>query len=415
MKKYICPYHKGNEIADICSEILGEEAPYELKFAQSAEEYIFAYETGPSTCMTFKDSSTASIQELLTNGSHPACWYHYTEEIVLAYLKKGSKCIARTLVRKDKLGKLVNFGKTYAINTKIKEVLIELLNKQKLSYDNKFTLKKSFTSPAICTTINSAEVYISPFPYQDNISNAFYIEFDEDKIEFMWTPVAESTLKREGHSYGTICKHGLVWSGKSTIGFVNSADCKSISCGVCNNIINKHYTDHGPPGVFANPPSERNKHLVAEDGTIFCDAKCKQKAKYVWATRADKTEVLVPAINVISDPVYPMKFFTTKHSVKENGGIPFLLHPSDDINLEYLTVSPDVIKIKKISGDKLVECGLFASSFFSTLEGLNGYYDWVLGIEATTNQLVFTNSTKEGSPAVYEDTHALVKPLLKVA
>ncbi len=88
--------------------------PTTLSFAHSSTEIVDIYLNGPSSCMSRPTS------EYGTNGTHPVSVYGYDNDIAVAYIRRGERIIARTVVNTRRKQWVEIYGHDSALKSLLK-------------------------------------------------------------------------------------------------------------------------------------------------------------------------------------------------------------------------------------------------------------------------------------------------------
>ena len=118
--KFLNTYFKDTLKKDIKSSVLDfEEAflPITLKKCETLKDWLFMYDSGPSSCMSNEGRAWESANKDKRNkdGFAPVFWYHYNPETSGYFVKRKGKVSARVITHER--GKNKKYGRVYSANT----------------------------------------------------------------------------------------------------------------------------------------------------------------------------------------------------------------------------------------------------------------------------------------------------------
>ncbi len=202
--RYLFPTKSSDEVRNIANRIDNVRKPMELIYADTPEDYVTMYGSGPHSCMAFSGEGKENWKFFKEYNLCPASWYAYYPNTRGAYVLKADKVLARVMLFLDD-GKW-RYGRIYPIpGANIREKFVETLQAQgitELKGNHRPTPGISFTIPGVLIKDNN---YGCPWPYFDDIPRepsdwgiSFNKETKEFTIQYKPTKLA-SYYNRTGH------------------------------------------------------------------------------------------------------------------------------------------------------------------------------------------------------------------------
>jgi len=330
MTKFISTYIKhtlsADKLRDVADSISAGYIPIQVYKATTPREYIDAYETGASSCMTGKDGSkdwSAALNTAIKNKLpedkwlHPAVWYHYNPQTYLLYTKAGKNVTSRTVVIDNGKDKPVACSNFYSSNSKAMDAIKEYIKENGIVLSGSSTeiqrvCTEEFSTPAF----SLGDTLVSPAPYLDHIRRAWNVEYNKKDNCFDWYPVTTGECN---------CTLG------STQGYYRSRITDNVACVYC--------------GISDTMGSMR----VAHDGTVFCSLVCASHNNYVPAYRGDGIVMLVPESDELYKDLFTGKIYIHKRACIEYGAFPIYTAEGTPEKLEdadYSTDNGNLLKYK---------------------------------------------------------------------
>ena len=323
--------------------------PIEIQYTNSPEDFIEMYGDGPSSCMNHNSGDAnrawAFMLELKT---HPTAFYHYMGAKG-AFIKKKGKIVARTIIF-DMEGKS-KYGRVYGVDDQAKTKFIQLLEQANIkqlapeSTDNtkyKPSMPKEFKIPGIKIK-GSAEDYLMPLPYFDNVPDTIRASFLEETKEFLVTISKNNDM--------------VPVKNERADGYVRSSAIKTVRCKACEK-----------------PVAVNHARITTEDGIIYCSEKCVGSHNYVAAIRSDGSTTYRLKELCLEAYTHKNTFFTNADSAYRNGYRP-VVDNIDELRLYSKKSRKNIFEFTKKVGVTKNQLYLDKSDTFVMPE--NKFWDWL--------------------------------------
>jgi hypothetical protein len=223
---------KDDTIRDFADAIDNFRKPLELIFAETPEDFVTMYGSGPQSCMAYSAGERSSWLFLEEKYKQcPASWYAYYPYTKGVYAVKAGKVIARAICFADPKKGFVGpetkwqYGRVYPttpeIDRKFKETLHQNGITELSSVPHTPLPSFEFTIPGV---LKDSGVYAAPWPYFDNINRGaeyWNVAFDKDTHEFK--------IQFDPSKYLSV---------NNRSGHIISSDYITLECSSCGNPIN---------------------------------------------------------------------------------------------------------------------------------------------------------------------------------
>lgn len=284
---------KPDELRDFADAVDICRRPLEIRFAETAADFIHMYGSGVSSCMGHNAEGRDRWTHMINEGYCPTSWYAFCEYTKGAYVEKNGQVVARTILMKGKSDKSPwkwgrIFSSTTEYNNKFRNALSDLGIEQ----------AERFQMPAQRVVIPGVKGehggYVAPIPYFDSPlpgSDRWKVSFDKDTKEFSFY-------------YGMLEGDKLVNRGS----YVLSTDYVAVNCSVCNRRINT-----------------RNEDVTPTEGDhVLCSDECAVNAGYVRVIAGNGNNVYKIPTKDMVDTTIPNIKLSTRKAVKDLGYAPFM-------------------------------------------------------------------------------------------
>lgn len=312
-------------IKGIAGQLEELRLPLELHYAETPEQILYMYSSGPSSCM-FVGGKERPWQWMTDIGRHPDDFFAFHPYVRGVYTKVKSKgtVTARTFLYTKEDGKEYH-GRIYGADGRTQIALMNALHElgiiaipingesDRNGQAGSFMRECEFTIPGI---ENGGDVYM-PFPYLDNLRGGISFEYDAPKKEFK-----VKCYDGSGHclSNGKKIKyHEFPGYTGLTCGYVAASQVRSgAPCYSCGARVT---------GTWA---------AMAErvTGYQYCGNTCINSSGRVIARLGNGTNVIMIKTEAYKDTLTEA-YYTTEESCRENGGRQYYTDP--------LTVEEDPI------------------------------------------------------------------------
>lgn len=286
-------------IRDIADLIAEEYKPIKLHYAETPEEMLKMYSSGPSSCMSYR--SDLALQNISKDyhpqyfhflgkyfNTHPGEWYIRAGGKG-AYIQKGKTVVARTILFPMEDGSF-RHGRTYASTSLMLERFQEALKSAghaPLGSGDKNGHWSRSVDFKIPVYKNEGKGCV-PLPYFDNLSGSLVAKYlpDEDCVHF------KLNSKEKSKDYVAV-------SGAQK-GYLHLDDLILTNCEVCNAVIRPH-------------------QIIEIDGHKRC-AHCTQKMGFVNAYQVDGAPIWKHRNECYRDA--DGRYFTTLLAGARHGYVP---------------------------------------------------------------------------------------------
>jgi hypothetical protein len=321
---------KDDIIRDFADAIDNFRKPLELTFAETPEDFVTMYGSGPQSCMAYSAGDRSSWLFLEEKYKQcPASWYAYYPYTKGVYAVKAGKVIARAICFADPRKGPVDpqtkwqYGRVYPTTLEIDRKFRETLHQNGITELSSVHIPLpsfEFTIPGV---LKDGNVYAAPWPYFDNINRGaeyWNVAFDKDTHEFKIQFGPSKYLSVNNRS-----------------GHIISSDYSTLECSSCGNIINMK--------KVTVIPVEAGEHA-------FCSDNCAASYGYHRVIQGNQSTVykkLTEEMISIKDDSF-VKFSTLK-AAQDYGYFPLIeelgVFPEEN---DYKVVGGGEIQVKSYNG-----------------------------------------------------------------
>ncbi len=281
---------KPDIIRDLATKFDNCRKPMELLYADKPEDFLIMYGSGPSSCMVHSTYKETWVP-LDKAGQTPTSFYAYFPWTRGAYMMKGGKVVARTILFADntappfdmgypkfnKKAEKWSYGRLYTTNQEMTREFLKALKSNgyhPINPNSGDGMNGRYTPPEgvefrIPGIKISNKNYIMPFPYFDNMDyhgKGFCAAFDDKTNEFVMVYQSRPNQK------------AVPINGRG--GFLKSSDYIQKECDHC----------HGHSSVEGRW-LEGRWYTAEEDGTLYCSEDHIKAAGYTRVVTGDTTPV----------------------------------------------------------------------------------------------------------------------------
>jgi len=320
--------------------------PLELHFAETPEQVLYMYSSGPSSCMSAVGKERA-WGSMTNHGRHPCDFFAYHPYVRGCYTKTKAKgAVTARVFLYTKENKQEYYGRIYGTDGRAATALKNALEEKGIrslpddggtsrdGFSGMFARECTFKIPGV----QMGSDWVVPFPYMDNLRGGVNFTFDEKTHEFTancydgsgYTIVdGKKIAYREFPSYTGI-----------TAGYISSSQLGTHTCHHCGAPINR-----------------TNKYLQyaeRDTGHKYCGPGCLASLNKCIAIVGDSTRVIMNQSDAYYDGISG-NFYTTEMACKERGGVPYEPDPCVRSEEVTLTTGGYAIADYRTSGSEYAE------------------------------------------------------------
>lgn len=306
-------------IKEIAGQIEELRLPLELHYAETPEQILYMYSSGPSSCM-FVGGKERPWRWMTDIGRHPCDFFAFHPFIRGVYTKVKSKgtVTARTYLYTMPDGKECH-GRIYGADGRAGTALQNALSETGVKpipvngetdrggSAGTFARECTFRIPGVP---NDGEIYL-PVPYMDNLRGGVNFAYDKEKKEFIVNCYDGS---------GYYMKDGKKLPYKEYSGYA----------GMTSGYLSSNHIGAGVEcthcGTRINSSSNIGRLAERVTGFRYCSNACIQAAGRVIARLGNSTQVIAIKSEVYIDPIADM-YYTTEEACREAGGRPYEYDP----------------------------------------------------------------------------------------